>query len=322
MGKPQAPDPWETASAQGTWNTFTAQQNQAMNMVGQNTPWGTLDYEQTGMQTLIDPSGKEIQVPKYNANVNLTPEQQAIFEQTQGAQQNMAGIANEQSALVRDHLSQPFQFDNQDAANWAYDLGAQRLDPRFERDEASLRTRLINQGIRPGTAAYDAEMGRLGENKNDAYNQLMLTGRQQAFSENLATRNQPINEMIGLMSGTQVQNPNASFAQTPQVGVGGVDYTGLVNQKYQADLQNSQAMMGGLFGLASAGIGMFSDARLKSDIRRVGTLDNGLGVYSYTMDGGPTQIGVIAQEVAKVRPEAIIPDPSGYLRVDYGKAVA
>lgn len=324
MGKaPSPPDPWETASAQGTWNTFTAQQNQAMNMIGQNTPWGSLDYQQTGMQTLIDPSGKEIQVPQYTANVNLTPEQRAIFEQTQGAQKNLAGIANEQSKWLGEYLNEPWSFDNQDAANWAYDLGAQRLDPRFEQERQRLETQLVNRGIRPGSAAYDAEMSRFGQTQNDAYNQLMLQGRGQAFNESLASRNQPLNELIGLMSGTQVQNPNASFAQVPQVGVGGVDYTGLVNQKYQAELGQHQSMMGGLFGLGSSLIGLFSDARLKTDIRRVGTLDNGLGVYAYRFkDGGPEQIGVMAQEVAEMRPEAIVHDPSGYMRVDYGKAVA
>lgn len=316
MKPPKAPDPWETASAQGSWNTFTAQQNQAMNMVGQNTPWGSLDYEQTGMQTLIDPSGKEIQVPKFKANVNLSPTQQGIFDQSQAAMQNMAGIANDQSAMVRDHLSQPFEFTNQDAANWAYDLGAERLDPRFAQEEAGLRTRLINQGVRPGTAAYDAEMARLGQNKNDAYNQLMLTGRQQAFNENIATRNQPINELMALTTGTQVQNPNASFAQTPQVGVGGVDYTGLVNQKYQADVKNHQSMMGGLFGLGSSLIGLFSDERLKEDKKRIGETDAGTPIYTYRYKGGgPTMMGVMAQDV----PDARAMDPSGFYRVDYGK---
>src|SRR5690606_4415142 len=98
------------------------------------------------------------------------------------------------SDRVSQALSDPFEFNNQDAANWAYDLGAQRLDPRFAREEASLRDKLINSGIRPGTEAWNREMSRLGESKNDAYNQLMLTGRGQAFGEALATRNQPLNE--------------------------------------------------------------------------------------------------------------------------------
>ncbi len=322
MGKaPKAPDPWQTAAAQGAWNSFTAQQNQAMNMVGQNTPWGSLEYTQTGETWITDPSGKRVRVPQYTANTTLTPEQQAIFEQTQAAETNLATIANEQSAWLGDYLNKPFEFDNQAAADWAYDLGASRLDPRFQQQEEAMRTRLINQGIRPGTAAYDAEMSRLGQDKNDAYNQLMLQGRGQAFSEALAQRNQPLNEIIGLMSGTQVQNPNATFAQTPQVGVAGVDYTGLVNNKYNAEMQAHRGMMGGLFGLGSALIGL-SDIRLKEDIEHTSTLPNGIGLYTYRFKGLPGRYsGVMAQEVATKMPDAVSVDSNGYLRVDYAKVM-
>lgn len=322
MGKkaPAAPDPAKTAAAQGQWNSFTAQQTQAMNMIGQNSPWGSLDYQQTGMQTIIDPNGKQIQVPQYTANTTLSPSQQAIFDQTQSAEKNLAGIANEQSAWLGDYLNKPFEFSNQDAENWAYDLASQRILPQQQQQQDALRTQLINQGIRPGTTAWNAEMGRMTNANTDQMNQLALQGRSQAFGENIATRNQPLNEIIGLMSGTQVQAPGSTFAQTPQVGVGGVDYTGLVNQKYQADVQNHQSRMGGLFGLGASLIKAlpFSDARLKTDIRRVGTLDNGLGVYSYRMkDGGPYQIGVMAQEVAEVMPDAVAIDGNGWMKVDY-----
>ena len=116
------------------------------------------------------------------------------------------------------------------------------------------------------------------------------------------------------MSGSQVSNPAQMSGATPQAGVGGVDYTGLVNQKYQADLAQSQAAMGGLFGLASAGVGMFSDRRLKTDIQRVGRTDAGTPIYTYRYAwGGPVQMGVMAQDV----PEARVMDPSGFWRVDY-----
>lgn len=316
MGKsaPKAPDPAATAAAQGAWNSFTAQQQQQMNMVNQNTPWGNLNYNQTGSTTITDPNGKQVQVPTWTATTELSPEQQAIFDQSQQAQSNLAGLAADQSASIRDLLSNPFEFDNQDAANWAYDLGSERLDPRFERETDALRTQLINQGIRPGSAAWDAEMGRLGESKNDAYNQLMLQGRSQAFNEALTTRNQPLNEVIGLFTGSQVQQPQ--FQSTPQTGVGGVDYTGLVNQQYQQEMQNYQAGMGGLFGLGAAAIKAFpwSDRRLKTDIRRVGTTDAGTPIYTYRYkDGGPVHMGVMAQDV----PEARVQDPSGFYRVDY-----
>jgi hypothetical protein len=320
---PKAPDPAKTAAAQGQWNSFTAQQQQSMNMVGQNTPWGSLDYSQSGNSTIIDPNGKQITVPQYTANVSLSPSQQAIFDQTQQTEAGLARIANEQTGKIGEILNKPFEFNNQDAANWAYDLGAQRLDPRFAREEDALRTRLVNQGIRPGTAAYDAEFSSLGQNKNDAYNQLMLQGRGQAFGEATALRNQPLNEIIGLMSGTQIQNPNSSFVNAPQSQVAGVDYTGLVNQKFQADSQAHQAQMGGLFGLGASLLGAFSDVRLKIDIQRVGTLDNGLPVYIYRMsEHGPYMMGLMAHEVREVNPEAVIDDPSGFMRVRYEKAAA
>ena len=327
MGKrgPKAPDPAATAAAQGQWNSFTAQQTQAMNMIGQNSPWGSLDYQQTGTQTIIDPNGKQIQVPQYTANTTLSPSQQAIFDQTQSAEKNLAGIANEQSAWLGEYLNKPFEFNNQDAENWAYDLASQRILPQQQQQQDALRTQLINQGIRPGTTAWNAEMSRMTNANTDQMNQLALQGRSQAFGENIATRNQPLNEIIGLMSGTQVQAPGSTFAATPQVGVGGVDYTGLVNQKYQADVQNHQAKMGGLFGLGASLIKAipFSDRRKKTDIKRVGTLFNGLAVYGYRLvDGGPYQIGVMADEVAELMPFAVPVDTDGFMHVDYERVVA
>lgn len=74
-------------------------------------------------------------------------------------------------------------------------------------------------------------------------------------------------------------------------------------------------------GLGSLGI-KFSDARMKEDIRKIGALPNGLGVYNYRWIGDDKmQTGLIAQEVQQVRPEAIHEAPNGYLMVDYGKAV-
>lgn len=250
VSSPKAPDPVATAQAQSGMNRDTAITQQQLNMTNQVTPWGTLDYQQTGTRGYTDSQGRWVETPTYTATTTLSPEQQAIFEKTQEAQGNLANIASDQSAFLQDYLAKPFEYTNQDAENWAYDLGAQRLDPRFEQQETALRDRLIAQGIRPGTAAWDREMTNLGQSKNDAYNQLMLTGRQQAYTEALQQRNQPINEISALLSGSQVAMPQ--FQSTPQTGVAGVDYTGLVNNKYQADVQSRNAMMGGLFGLLSA----------------------------------------------------------------------
>jgi len=322
MKTPAPPDPVKTAQAQAGMNRDTAITQQQLNMVDQFNPWGSTTYNKTGDDGFYDSQGKWISTPRYSQTVTLSPEQQAIFDQTQAAQGNLAGLANEQSEFLRDYLNKPFSFDNQDAADWAYDLGATRLDPRFAREEEGLRTRLANQGIQEGSAAWNNAMSQLGQSKNDAYNQLMLQGRSQAFNEALQGRSQPINELTALLSGTQITNPGTQSPGTPQTGVAGVDYTGLVNQQYQAQLASSQAKMGGLFGLLGAGISAipWSDMRLKEDIRRVGTLDSGLPVYTYRLKGDRTvQMGVMAQEAEHVVPDAVVRDPSGFLKVDYRK---
>lgn len=314
VSAPKAPDPWETAQAQSQWNNTTAQTQQAMNMVDQTNPWGSSTYNQTGTQTIIGADGKPIQVPKYSQTTTLSPEQQAIFNQTQQAQGNLAGLASDQSAAMRDYLNKPFEFNNGDAEQWAYDLASPRILAQQGQNEEQIRSTLANKGIREGSAAWNAEMSRMTNANTDQLNQLALTGRGQAFNEALTARNQPINELGALLSGSQVSMPQ--FAATPQTGVGGVDYTGLVNQKYQADSANHQNMMGGLFGLASAGIGMFSDRRLKTDIVRVGHTDDGVPIYTYRyVWGSPVQMGVMAQDV----PDAAHMDPSGFLRVDYSR---
>jgi outer membrane immunogenic protein len=64
-----------------------------------------------------------------------------------------------------------------------------------------------------------------------------------------------------------------------------------------------------------------SDARLKRDITLVARLDEGLGLYRYRYLWSDTvYVGVMAQEVALLHPDAIVRDAlDGYLRVDYGR---
>jgi hypothetical protein len=63
---------------------------------------------------------------------------------------------------------------------------------------------------------------------------------------------------------------------------------------------------------------MFSDRRLKSNIKRVGTHPIGVGIFTYTMMGMP-QRGVIAQEVQAVRPDLVKRHANGFLQVNYGE---
>ena len=66
--------------------------------------------------------------------------------------------------------------------------------------------------------------------------------------------------------------------------------------------------------------GRRSDIRLKHDITLLGRLDNGLGFYRFVYNGEEKPyVGVMAQEVRMVMPEAVVRGRDGYLRVLYHK---
>lgn len=319
VSTPKAPDPQATAQAQAGMNRDTAITQSQLNMVNQQGPYGSLTYNQTGTSKFKDSNGNWIETPTYTATTSLSPEQQAILDQTQKANLNLGTIANERSAFLKDYLAQPFDVNASTEAK-INELGSSRLDPRFAREQEALRTQLINSGIRPGSAAYSAAMNDFGQTKNDAYNQLALTGRQQAFQEASYERAQPLNEISALLSGAQVTQPQ--FVSTPQSNVAGVDYTGLVNNQYNQQVASSNAAMGGLFGLLGTGLTAgikYSDRRLKSSITRVGTLDNGLPVYLYEING-TIELGVMADEVEAVIPNAVHIAENGFKMVDYNAA--
>jgi hypothetical protein len=157
----------------------------------------------------------------------------------------------------------------------------------------------------------------------DQYN-AGLSGRAQTMQEAFALDNQPINKAMALASGTQVAMPQFqafNSARIPTTDNAGIiqNYDNAQMQRWQAEENSNQRMMGGLFGLGASAITAFSDERLKEDIEPVGTL-KGHKLYEYSMKGtGEKQIGVMAQDVKKKRPDAVKKDPeSGYLKVDYG----
>jgi hypothetical protein len=68
----------------------------------------------------------------------------------------------------------------------------------------------------------------------------------------------------------------------------------------------------------TAGSSFFSDARLKTDLVRVGSA-NGLPLYRFRyVWGGPPCIGHLAHEVRERFPHAVREHASGFLTVDYG----
>jgi hypothetical protein len=323
VSAPKAPDPVKTANAQAGLNRDTAITEAQLGMVNQITPDGSLTYNQTGTSSFIDSKGNVVRTPTYTATQTLSPQQQAIKAQTDAASLNLGTLANQQSAAIKDQLSNPFEFNNSDAEQWAYDLASPRILQQQSKNESALRSQLIASGIRPGTAAWDSEMSRLTNANTDQLNQLALTGRAQAYQEALTEYNNPLNSINALLSGSQIQNPN--FVTTPSPNVAGVDYTGLVNNQYNAQMQQYNSQMGALGGLFKLGAGFaFSDRRLKKDIVPMGER-NGLPwyVFRYIWEDAisPLSYGFMADEIAKVMPEAVREHGSGYLQVNYDMAL-
>jgi len=333
MGKPSAPpppNPKDTAAASTGTNVATALANASLNNVNQVGPNGSLTYNQTGTSKFTDPyTGQTYDIPNYTQTTTLSPDQQKLYDLNNQTQQNLGNIGVQQSDKIGSLLNTPF---DPSTANKAVEdkidaLGASRLDPRFARESDALATQLANQGIQPGSAAWKAQMDQFQQGKNDAYNQLYLNGNQQAFQQAVTTRNQPINEITALMSGSQVSNP--TFGATPQTTIPTTDTAGIINSnfnqqqaQYQTQLQQQNALMGGLFGLGAAGVYKFSDRRLKKNVKKIGKTNDGQNLYSYKYKGSDEpQIGLMAGEVEKKHPDAVITTPSGYKAVNYDKAL-
>jgi hypothetical protein len=219
--------------------------------------------------------------PSFTSTIELTPEQQAIYDTMTAQDKQLLDLGGKQIGRIEEAVAAPYSYDGiGNEINQADVLQAQknaeeaimsRLNPQFGRDEESIRTRLINQGISQGSEAYNREMEGFGQTKNDARVQALLAANQyggdlqnqalqrrnQAIQEYTAQRTAPLNEYIGFTSGTQVQTPQ--FQSTGYAGAAPADYAGLVNNKYQSDLANYNAnvagrnsTMSGLFGLGGS----------------------------------------------------------------------
>lgn len=329
---PKAPDPMQTGAAQTGTNVSTAIANQIGQMVNQNGPYGSKNYTQSGSFQFTDPnSNTTYTLPQWTENVNLNADGQYLQKQGTQTEKNLADLAVAQSGRLGGLLSKPMntaglpdrmaaptlQGNIAGAGNitrtYGTDFSADRqrveealmsrLDPRMAQDRASLENRLRQQGITPGSVAWDREMDQTNRASTDARMQAILAGGQeqsrmtemeaqraafqnaaqaQQFGQNAQQaafgntaaqqgwqnseaaraamlnertqlRQQPINEIMALMSGSQVTQPQ--FGATPGLAMPTTDYAGLINQGYAnqmgiygQQMNNWNGLWGGLMG--------------------------------------------------------------------------
>ena len=129
-----------------------------------------------------------------------------------------------------------------------------------------------------------------------------------AANAGFQANNQSYNQTMGQASG--------AFGNLANIGQGNQALLAGINAQ---NANNTNQMIGtGIGALATVAM-MYSDRRLKTNVRRIGTRDDGLGVYEFEyIWGGPKRVGVMADEVARVRPDAVV-RIGEFHAVDYAK---
>ena len=172
-------------------------------------------------------------------------------------------------AAVREGYALENQLYNQALAGGHFNNAAQQQDygQQFGRGQFAHagigmnNQNALNAGNFANSAALNAaqfanaaQAQAFGQNQAQA--QFNNQAAQQALQQTLALRNQPLNEISALMSGGQVSLPqfqgyNPAQVQGMPIGQYIYNTAGIQQQHYQQQQQNQNAMLAGLFGLAS-----------------------------------------------------------------------
>jgi hypothetical protein len=238
--------------------TESSRLNTQLNRYNQYTPLGQQTWSKNG--------------DNWSLNTQLSPNQQALQNQNEQLSNQIGGITSTGLNNVAPLLSSSINPSSLPAApinagQTAQDAIMSRLNPTWNTKQSGLENQLTNQGITRGSEAWGNAFRDFNYARNDAETQAALQGistgqnaRNASLQEQIALRNQPINELNSLRQGMQVTMPqfgNYAQAQSP-------DLTGAAQQQYNSQMglynagvaQNNNTMSG-LFGLGSAALGSF-----------------------------------------------------------------
>jgi hypothetical protein len=339
MGKsasaPPPPDYTGAARETAAGNLDAARANIAANRVNQYTPYGSLEYQQSGQ----DPYGN----PMWSATQSLAPAQQQLLDYQNKASLGLGELTGKGLGYVSNMLDNPFDVSQLPSTGFnpsqSYqDAYMQRLAPQLQQGRERLEQQLANQGIQLGSEAYDRAMQNQAQRENDLLLGATTQGfgvgqqaRQSALQEQAYLRNEPLNTLSAVRTGAQVQGPTfvnpAMQANTAGADILGATQMGYNAQMGAANAQNAanNAMTQGLFSLGGAAL--MSDIRTKENIEVIGVAKNGLTLYKYEyrnefkdheLAGSGVYYGYMAQEVEQVYPYAVRTLNDGYKVVDYG----
>lgn len=320
MGKgskpPAAPDPYKTASAEAQFNRLDT-----YSPSGTATQYGYTDAAGNFVRG-APPKGSQAAVRQVESNFErqirelLEPASVSLTDRI--VTDNIAGMPD--AARVGDRGT---------VAQSMFDRSFSMLKPAMDQNNDRLINNLQSRGIPVGGEAFNEAYGAQQRETEDTLSRLAMdadinAGNEQSrqFGLDATARSNSIAELVAAMGGGY-NPPNAQ----PNGNAAGVNYGGMVGQKYQADMANYQAQqqqkgatMGALGSLGGAML-MKSDRRLKADIRRIGVRGR-LPVYEYRYlwDAvGTKRVGVMAQEALNDFTSAVKLEADGFFAVDYAQ---
>jgi hypothetical protein len=261
---PATPDYTGAAEATAKGNLDAARAAAAANRVNQITPYGSLNYAVTG----ADPYGN----PTWTATSALSPDQQALYDYDIATSKGLGQLQQQGLGYVSNMLDQPFNTSGLaqtgiNAGEKYEDAIMRRLQPTIAAETKSFDAQMANQGIPVGSEAYENAKRVFDARQNDKLTSAITGGmdvgmraRQQGFGELAYQRNEPINTLNAVRSGSQVTGPSGYFVNAPQQATtSGADYLSAAGMTGNANIaaanaENAQrnAMIQGLFSIGSS----------------------------------------------------------------------
>lgn len=257
----------------------------------------------------------------------LGPAEQQFYNTSNAVKNSLAGKAQGYlNYLPTDKFEGPGDGAGDAVAKALYDRKLGMVQPELDRAQNQMNVQLSERGIPIGSEIYSGEQDRLSKARGDTLASISQDATLAGGSEYdrqlanaLTLRNQPFNEVSAFIQGAPAM-PSPQFQQTPSYNVGAPDIAGLINNQYSQQQAQNASFSNGLFGLGAAALpllGSLSDRRMKTGIRRVGQTDSGIPIYTYRYKtGGPRLMGVMAQDIEKIIPAAVI-EQNGVKYVDY-----
>lgn len=234
MSAPSPPNPQQTAAQQAAYNTQAAQTQQKLNMFGQTNPYGSQTWN-------VDPNAPG----GYSTSINMSPAEQRLLDILQGSQTNLGQQGLALTGGTAGMYSTPPDLLSQSGITGKYlsGLEQQYMNPIFQQQSSNLDAQLQNQGLTPGSEAYNNAKNLLARNQGDVTNQFLMQMQPMAFGQALQQYQLPLQTEAQIMGMTQPTLPNSAFVQTPTAQVQPPDYQSAVNQAYQTQAANYQNMI-------------------------------------------------------------------------------